>query len=112
MRDRDRQDAIRRNILDLCESLEKDVLEIDGISSCDFDIRNFPEIPQVILVLEYDIDVNREDYFDARSKQVDSVIEVCKKHDLYYSGDRIEDMGKHWYFVRSCGKAWRERIQP
>lgn len=110
MTDRDRKIAERNNVLDLVEALERDILAINGIIGCDFDIRDISEIPQVILLPKYEhVDIRRDDYFKARNAILDEVIEVCRQHDLYYSGDRIEDYGTCWYMVRSCGSTWRER---
>ena len=62
----------------------------------------------MILIPKYDIDVELEPeaYFKARREQRQSIVDVCAKHGLLDSGDPIEDMGAHWYIVRSCDKTW------
>lgn len=102
------QRAIRCGILGRMQALENDLLKIDGISDIDFDIDTYGDydVSQVILVPRYTIDVERPDYYEARRSQLQQVLEVCSKHDLHSSGDRIEDYGHHWYIVRTCGKTW------
>lgn len=98
--------AKRFGILDRMQALEDDLMKIDGIVNIEFDIRDCCEIRHVILIPQYDIDVRREDYFDARRKQLNEIVAVCKAHGLLNSGDRIEDYGAHWYIVRTCDDEW------
>lgn len=56
----------------------------------------------------YDIDVRREDYFEARREWLKAVIMVFLAHDLPPTGDTIEDYGASYYFVRRIGKTWEE----
>ena len=103
------QRAIASGILDRMQALEDDLNRIDGISDIDFDIDTYnpyDRIFHVVLVPRYFVDVRRDDYFDARAAQLQKVLDVCEKHDLHPSGDRIEDMGQHWYIVRTCGESW------
>ena len=89
------------------QSLESDLMRIRGIEHIEFDIRDWGDgIHHVILIPKYDIDVSLPTYYEARRKQLDEIISVCEKHDLFPSGDRIEDMGAHWYIVRTCGNSW------
>lgn len=100
--------ARERGILDRMEALETDLMKIEGIVEIPVDLDNYGDsgMYQVILVPKYDIDVRREDYFEARMQQRKVIIETCMRHDLWPTGDRIEDYGEHWYFVRQCGKTW------
>jgi len=100
--------ARERGILDMMEALEADLMKIEGIVEVPFDLDNYGDdgMYQVILVPKYDIDVRRGDYFEARREQRKAIIWTCTKHDLWPTGDRIEDYGEHWYFVRQCGKTW------
>ncbi len=103
------QRAIASGILGKMLALEDDLNQIDGISDIDFDIDTYnpyDRIFHVVLVPRYFVDVRRDDYFDARAAQLQKVLDVCEKHDLRPSGDRIEDMGQHWYIVRTCGESW------
>lgn len=111
MRESTKNLAKRVGIYDrLCE-LENDLLAIDRVIDVDFDIDSFLEnwgFQHVILIVEYDIPATMElmEYFKAREKNQNDIIEVCLKYDLHTSGDRIEDMGQHWYIVRST-KSWK-----
>ena len=103
---RSESDARRFGILDRMQALENDLCEIKGIAHVEFDIRAYNEFRQVILIPKYDIPVSLEDYFAVRRHVLLSVLDVCASYGLYPSGDAIEDMGAHWYIVRSCGSAW------
>ena len=103
------RDARRFGILDKMQALEDDLVKIKGIVRVEFDIRNWADsIRQVILIPKYFIDpaLDVAPYFDARHAQLESISAVCRTHGLHPSGDCIEDMGEHWYIVRSCGSTW------
>lgn len=103
------QDAKRWGILDRMRNLENALMQIQGIVHVEFDIRDYGSgIHQVILIPKYFIDPQLEagKYFAARRNQLERICQVCKKHDLFPSGDAIEDMGEHWYIVRTCGNTW------
>ena len=101
--------AAQFGILDRMQEFEKDLLKIEGISEVDFDIDGFwDNIYQVILIPKYSIPVSVSDYYNRRRKQLNEILEVCKKHDLKSSGDTIEDYGEHWYIVRKCGQTWKQ----
>jgi hypothetical protein len=100
------KDAARRGILGRMELLEEALLRIPDIVNVEFDIRDYPEIPYVILIPKYDIRIDRADYWEARHSQIERIEAVCRQHDLYPTGDRWEDMGEHWYIVRKCGATW------
>lgn len=106
MRDRDRKAAERFGILDRLQQFEADLLTIRGVTEIDFDVDNYDEIPEVILLIRYDIPLSVEDYYTRRRKQVEEILYACLKYDLFPSGDRIEDYGEHWYIVRRVGKSW------
>lgn len=108
--------AIRYGILDRMEALERDLMKLSGIVHVEYDIRDYGDpglwkYPQIILILKYDLPASSETYFEDKRRQIENICGVCLFHDLHYSGDRIEDMGAHWYIVRSCGKTW-PRIKP
>ena len=106
MTDEVRADAIRYGILDRIAAVEKDLTAIDGVPDVEFDIRGYDEIPYVIVIPHYVIDVTREDYYKARKLQLAQILTVLARHDLHNSGDRIEDYGEHWYIVRGTGASW------
>lgn len=100
------KDAARWGILDRIQALEDDLMKITGIVHVDFDIRDYGETWQVILIPEYKIDCDPGLYFKTKFAQLDTFLDVCTKHGLKPSGDVLEDMGQHWYIVRSCDKTW------
>lgn len=95
-------------IADRMRALENDLLNIEGISDIDFDIDNYEECQQVILIPRYDVPRGggAGNYYRNRAKQLAEIIQVCENHGLLNSGDRIEDYGEHWYIVRKCGIGW------
>lgn len=114
MRAKDIKTADQFGILDRCKAFEADLLKIKDIvpdkfdNGIPFDLDGFhSSIYQVIIVPQYDIRGNRDDYWEARQQVRESVIALAEKYDLYPSGDRIEDQGTHFYFVFSCGQSWR-----
>ncbi|MBQ7895973.1 MAG: hypothetical protein IJ364_05395 [Oscillospiraceae bacterium] len=113
MREREMKIAEEFGFLDLCKSFEADLLKIPDIVSdrgdngIPFDLSGFlSEIYQVIIVPKYDIQGDRDDYWEARNTLKSNVVELAKQHDLHRSGDCIEDHGAHFYFVFSCGQSW------
>lgn len=109
MRDLERKIAEKFGVLERCERLEAQLLSLPECSGVEFDLNGFYDnMNQVILLVGYDIDVRREDYFEARRKFLIQVSDILEKHDLYSCGDRIEDYGEHFYFVRQCGRAWKQ----
>lgn len=97
--------AAQLGILDRMISLEEDLLKIEGVSDIDFDIDNYEDCHQVILVPRYKVPLD-ENYYKNRGKQLAEIIQVCENHGLLNSGDCIEDYGEHWYIVRNCGIGW------
>lgn len=107
MYDKDAEIAAERfGILDRLQALESDLLKIDGISNIEFDIANYREVHQVIIVLKYDAGAFDKGYYARRNRQLIAILTACVIHDLRNSGDRIEDYGEHWYIVRDCGETW------
>ncbi len=117
MRTRDIKTAEQFGILERCKAFEADLLKIKDIvpdkfdDGIPFDLNGFlSSIYQVIIVPQYDIRGDREDYWEARQQLRESVVALAEKYDLHPSGDRIEDQGAHFYFVFSCGKSWKGAI--
>lgn len=113
MRTRDKKIAAQFGILERCESFEKDLLQVKDIvpdkfdDGIPFDLSGLlSDIFQVIIVPKYSIQADRDDYWDARTKLLESVIALAEKYDLHCTGDRIEDQGEHFYFVFRCGETW------
>ena len=106
--DRHAQTAERYGIRARLESLEADLLKTPGLVSVEFDLDSLIDnIPYIIILAGYDIDVSRPDYFQARGAVRRAIIETCAAHDLYPTGDAIEDYGQHFYLVRRQGASWK-----
>jgi len=101
-----KRQADRFGILSRLQQLESDLLQIEGVEEITFDVANYDEIPYVIILAKYNIPVSAEDYYARRKAQLVAIFEMCRKHDLFPSGDRLEDYGEHWYIVRKTGKTW------
>ena len=101
-----KHDANRYGIYNRIAAIEQDLTNIDGIPDVEFDIRDYGELPQVIVIPHYVVDYTRDDYFKVRKLQLAQILTVLAKHDLHNSGDRIEDYGEHWYIVRETGSTW------
>lgn len=107
MRDRDKRTAERFNILTNIKKLERELLNIDGVVSVEYDLDGFwDNINQVIFLTEYDINVTDNDFYDKRRELISEVIHVAADNGLYLTGDRIEDYGQHLYFVFGCNDEW------
>ena len=98
--------AERFGILDKLQALEADLLTIEGVSDIDFDIDNYDELYQVVLIPRYDAGPLDESYYVRRLQILGNIMGVCFKNDLHTTYDRIEDYGEHWYIVRDCGDTW------
>lgn len=114
MRRRDIQIAEQFGILERCKAFEKELLQIKDIvpdkfdDGIPFDLNGFlSSIFQVIIVPQYDIKANRDDYWEARKHLKESVVALAEKYDLHRTNDRIEDYGELFYFVFRCGTSWR-----
>ena len=114
MDERDIQIAEKFGILEKMRKLEADLLGIERVVKVEFDLNGWLNynrtINHVIIIPKYDVpmDLPWDDYWAAREQIVNGVCDIAAKYDLYDSGDRIEDMGQHFYIVRSCGQSWME----
>lgn len=107
MRERELRTAKKFNIVDKIEKLEKELLEIEGVTEVDFDLNGFyDDMHQVIFLTKYDIPVASDNYFELRKQLISNVINVANSNGLTYTEDRIEDYGAHFYFVMKYGKEW------
>lgn len=103
------QTAERYGIRARLESLESDLLKIPGLVSVEFDLDSLIDnIPYIIILAGYDIDVSRPDYYQVRGAARRAITETCAAHDLCPTGDPVEDYGEHFYFVRQQGASWKE----
>ena len=105
--DRQAETARRFGILADCEKLERELLEIPGVTSVEFDLDDFyDDLGQFNFLVGYDIDVSDPHYYDKRIEMLQSVILCAYENGLGPSGDRIEDYGQHYYIVRRIMKGW------
>lgn len=108
MRDREKNTALHFEIMDKCKKLEKELLQIDGITDIEFDLDGFwSGIYQVIVLTKYNIPVSLNNYYKVRKSVVNQVVEIAKGNFLNRTEDRIEDYGKHFYFVFECMEEWK-----
>ena len=107
MRERVLRTAKKFNIANKIEKLEKELLEIEGVTEVDFDLDGFyDDMHQVIFLTKYDIPVASDNYFELRKQLINNVINVANSNGLTRTEDRIEDYGEHFYFVMKYGKEW------
>ena len=100
MRDREKNTALHFEIMDKCKKLEKELLQIDGITDIEFDLDGFwSGIYQVIVLTKYNIPVSLNNYYKVRKSVVNQVVNRTE--------DRIEDYGEHFYFVFECMEEWK-----
>ena len=111
MRDRTMRSAEHFGLLDRLRALEAKLLKLKYIDDVDFDVDNFDEIPQVILIPHYTVPVDDPSYFSLQQNTLANVLITCGNFDLWPSGDAIEDMGEHWYIVRRAGESWPRRVR-
>lgn len=98
--------AAELGILDKMQALERDLLTIEGVSDIDFDIDNYDELYQVVLIPRYDAGPLDESYYVRRLQILGNIMGVCFVNDLHPTYDRIEDYGEHWHIVREPGSTW------
>ena len=114
MTSQDIRTAQRFGVLDRIQKLEQELSGIACVRKVEFDLNPFESHSwQVIFLLEYDVPLNlpNEEYWNARAKIKEDAVEISRRNDLLNSGDRIEDMGRHFYFVRNCGDSWRQVLE-
>ncbi len=104
---RHREIAKRYNILDKVESLEKDLLKIDGVAEIDWDLDGFLDnLHQVIFLTRYNIPVSVQNYYELRKKLRYEVLITAREHGLTKTEDTIEDYGEHFYWVFHHDSSW------
>ena len=103
LRDKEQRTADAFGITYRVEELKRDLLAIDGVVDVEFDLDGYwSDIQQIIFLPKYSIPVNLEDYYQRRRTMIARILEVCARHGLTRSGDRIEDYGEHLYIVTDC----------
>ena len=106
MRERTIKAAEHFGILENLRALENEILNIKSVPEVDFDVDNFDELHQIIVIPKYDIPVTAERYYSLRQNTLSNILICCARADLWATGDIIEDMGEHWYIVRKAGVTW------
>ena len=108
MKQREIDTAARFGLLDRLQALESDLKAVPETTRIDFDLSVLHDHCPLCFVVGYDINVRREDYFEARREWLKAIIMAFLAHDLHPTGDTIEDYGASYYFVRRMGKTWEE----
>ena len=109
MTQRDIETATRFGFLDWLRSYDEELMKIPDIEKVEYDLDGFfSDIYQVVCIVKYDIGLLRDDYWDARSKLKQSVMNTASSFNLYKTVDKIEDMGQHFYFVFGCTEKWKK----
>lgn len=100
LRDREKRTAEKYNIMENVEKLQKELLQIDGLTEIDYDLDGFYDnMHQVIVHTKYDIPVTLENYFEVRRELINKVIKVAYKNGLSRTEDVIENYGTWFSFV-------------
>ena len=112
LKDKEKQIAIKYNVLDKVEKLQNELLKIDGVIDIDFDLSGFLDnFKQVIFLTKYEVTVKPyalKDYFSKRRKIIADVLKVANDNGLERTEDNIEDYGEWFYFVtRYNGDEWK-----
>lgn len=108
MKEREIRTAKKFGILDKCQELEQELLQIGRIKKIEFDLNGFySDIYQVIILARYDIPITLENYFETRKEVVKNIIKVAGNYGLTRTEDSIEDYGTTFYFVFRCSKEWK-----
>ena len=95
---RHKDTAEKHSILDLVETLQTNLLALDGVDDVEFDLDGFCDnIPYVIFLPEYNIPY--EDYFKHRRELLHKILNIASELGLNRTDDRIEDYGQHFYIV-------------
>lgn len=98
MEERELRAAKKFGILDKCQELEQELLQIGRVKKIEFDLDEFySNIYQVIILATYDIPVTLENYFEARKEVVNNIVNVAGTYGLTRTEDRIEDYGTAFY---------------
>ena len=94
--------AERFNILDKCQKLEKDFLQLSRITKVEFDLNGlYDNIYQVIILVKYEIpmELGPKKYFRIRTNILKKVLEIAQNNQLIRTDDSIEDYGEYFYIV-------------
>lgn len=105
--------AERFNILDKCQKLEKDFLQLSRITKVEFDLNGlYDNIYQVIILVKYEIpmELGPKKYFRIRTNILKKVLEIAQNNQLIRTDDSIEDYGEYFYIVFDCS-SWKYQIQ-
>lgn len=97
---RDEITAKKFGIIDRLNKLDSELKLVKGIVETGYDLDSYnSDIPYLIFIPKYDIDVKSDTYFDDRRNQLKEIIRILNKYGFQRTEDRIEDYGEHWYIV-------------
>lgn len=92
--------AERCNIQKAMDKLNKDILSIEGVTECDYDISGYlDDIRQVIIIPKYAIPVDHLHYYKDRERVLNELKKTLRRNGLKRTQDSIEDYGEHFYIV-------------
>lgn len=102
MRDRDREIAVKFNILDKCQSLESQLLGLPYVTDVELDLSGiYDGLDEIYVLIGYDSTRYTLKYIMV------GLYYVLLRNYLYPTGDIVEDYGKHLYFVRKIDDTWK-----
>ena len=97
MKEREVRTAKKFGILDKCQELEQELLQIGRVEKIEFDLNGFySDIYQVIILTIYDIPATLENYFETRKEVVKNIIKVAGNYGLTRTEDAIETTERHF----------------
>ncbi len=113
--------AIRFGVLEKCEKLEKELLQIDNVTNVKLDIDGFwNDIFQVNISVAYDIPLHADNEFLSSSSVFEQVIEIATGNFLKREGYKVTSdesfdeethLTYHFYFTFDCAEEWKEKIK-
>ena len=107
MKERTKQIAEKFHILEKCNKLESDLLQIDGVTDVDFDLSGFYDnLHEVIILAKYRVHQVDGKYYEPRRIMLDKIIVAANQNGLLRTQDKIEDYGEHFYLVFECSEEW------
>ena len=113
--------AIHFGVLEKCEKLEKELLQIDNVTKVKLDINGFwNNIFQVNISVSYDIPLCADNEFLSSSSVFNQVVEIATGNFLKREGYKVTSdesfdeeahLTYHFYFTFDCAEEWKENIK-
>ena len=108
LNERDLRTADLYGFTERVTKLQRELLQIEGVTDVDFDLTGFlSSIPYVIFLPRYDgIPVSLPDYYERRRALLEAAIRVAAENGMTRTEDRVEDYGAHFYIVTRLGSQY------